>query len=310
MGELLAQFAFVWDLERNCGAGRLAAYGFYLPYTVTDQGGSGRKLPDKEFLSSRLEAEAMRRIKEAIRIRGGAQRVAEITGIPLGTLNKNLSGQTKASFSTVMAIIEGLEIEPALIFPSPKPPVKTSELRQRAHEAFRAKQERMRIADAASLEHPLQEPVGLGVFGPDELDQPGMISIPRYDEVRPSAGPGAVAISDVPTTRVAFEKHWLTEIGVQTASAVILPAQGDSMEPTIANGSPMLVDTSKTEIQNGFIYVIAVENDLLVKRVRRRLDGRIDLISDNRAYDTETLDAAALQQLRVIGRVYAAVSKF
>ena len=40
------------------------------------------------------------------------------------------------------------------------------------------------------------------------------------------------------------------------------------------------------------------------------LDGRIDLISDNRAYDPETLDAAALQQLRVIGRVYAAVSKF
>lgn len=143
-----------------------------------------------------------------------------------------------------------------------------------------------------------------------DLDQPGMISIPRYDEVRPSAGHGAAVGSETPTTRVAFERHWLAEIGVQTDAAVILPAQGDSMEPTIMNGSPMLVDTSKTEVQNGYIYVIAVENDLLVKRVRRRLDGRIDLISDNRAYDPETLDAASLQQLRVIGRVYAAVSKF
>lgn len=139
---------------------------------------------------------------------------------------------------------------------------------------------------------------------------PGMISIPRYDEVRPSAGPGSIATSEAPTTRVAFEMRWLAEIGVRTDSAVILPAQGDSMEPTIMNGSPMLVDTSKTDIQSGYIYVIAVENDLLVKRVRRRLDGRIDLISDNRAYDPETLDAAALQHLRVIGRVYAAVSKF
>lgn len=146
--------------------------------------------------------------------------------------------------------------------------------------------------------------------GPAVLDQPGMVSIPRYDEVRPSAGPGSVATSETPTTRVAFERHWLAEIGVQTDSAVILPAQGDSMEPTIMNGSPMLVDTSKTEVQNGYIYVIAVENDLLVKRIRRRLDGRIDLISDNRAYDPETLDAVSLQHLRVIGRVYAAVSKF
>lgn len=137
-----------------------------------------------------------------------------------------------------------------------------------------------------------------------------MISIPRYDEVRPSAGPGALAPDETTTTRMAFELHWLAEIGVQTDSAVILPARGDSMEPTIMNGSPMLVDTSKTEIQNGFIYVISVANDLLVKRVRRRLDGRIDLISDNRAYDPETLDAASLAQLRVIGRVYAAVSKF
>lgn len=145
--------------------------------------------------------------------------------------------------------------------------------------------------------------------GVADLNQPGMVSIPRYDEVRPSAGHGAVATSETPTTRVAFERHWLTEIGVQADKAVILPAQGDSMEPTIMNGSPMLVDRSKTEIQNGFIYVIAVGNDLLVKRVRRRLDGRIDLISDNRAYDPETLDDASLQQLRVIGRVYAAVSK-
>lgn len=146
--------------------------------------------------------------------------------------------------------------------------------------------------------------------GPTDLHQPGMITIRRYDDVRPSAGPGSAATSETPTTRVAFERHWLMELGVQTDAAVILPARGDSMEPTIMDGAPMLVDTSKTEVQNGYIYVISVENDLLVKRIRRRLDGRIDLISDNRAYEPETLDAVELQQLRVIGRVYAAVSKF
>lgn len=142
-----------------------------------------------------------------------------------------------------------------------------------------------------------------------DLDQPGMIAIPRYDEVRPSAGAGATVAEERSTTRVAFEHRWLTEIGVQASSAVILPAQGDSMEPTIRNGSPMLVDTSKTEIRSGNIYVIAVGDDLLVKRVRRRLDGLIELISDNSAYAPETLAPDRLSQLRVIGRVYAAVSR-
>ena len=151
---------------------------------------------------------------------------------------------------------------------------------------------------------------GVRSFEVDDLDQLRMVTIPLYGDVRPSAGPGRAVTSETPTTRVAFERRWLADIGVQTDTAVILPAQGDSMEPTIMNGSPMLVDTSKREILNGYIYAIAVENDLLVKRIRRRLDGRIDLISDNPAYDPETLDAAALQQLRVIGRVYAAVSRF
>ena len=145
---------------------------------------------------------------------------------------------------------------------------------------------------------------------PTDFDQPGMIAIPRYDEVRPSAGHGTIPTNEIPTTRVAFEKRWLNDIGVQPSSAVILAAQGDSMEPTIRNGSPLLVDTSKTEVKSGFIYVIAVGDDLLVKRVRRRLDGLVELISDNSAYAPETLGPDTLQQLRVIGRVYAAVSKF
>lgn len=145
---------------------------------------------------------------------------------------------------------------------------------------------------------------------PTDLDQPGMISIPRYDEVRPSAGPGAVALSEIPTTRVAFERHWLIDIGVSSKDAVILPAQGDSMSPTIPNGAPMLVDTSKTEVRNGFIYVFNIDGDLVVKRIERLPDGTFDLISDNQKYPTRNLSRETVTSMTVIGRVYAAVSKF
>lgn len=49
--------------------------------------------------------------------------------------------------------------------------------------------------------------------------------------------------------------------------------------------------------------VISVADDLLVKRIRRRLDGLIDLISDNPAYAAETIGPDRVQQLRVVGRV-------
>lgn len=75
------------------------------------------------------------------------------------------------------------------------------------------------------------------------------------------------------------------------------------MAPTIPDASLLVVDHSQAEIANGCIMVVSVGDDLLVKRVRRRLDGQIDLISDNPAYPPETLQPAALQQLRVVGRV-------
>lgn len=75
------------------------------------------------------------------------------------------------------------------------------------------------------------------------------------------------------------------------------------MMPTISDGSALIVDHSQKEIKNGSIMVIGVDDDLLVKRIRRRSDGLIELISDNRTYETETLGPTALQQLRVIGRV-------
>lgn len=77
------------------------------------------------------------------------------------------------------------------------------------------------------------------------------------------------------------------------------------------NGAPMLVDTSKKEVRNGFIYVFDVAGDLMVKRIERLPDGTVNLLSDNSGkYPPRTLDRESVARMTVIGRVYAAVSKF
>ena len=102
---------------------------------------------------------------------------------------------------------------------------------------------------------------------------------------------------------MSFDPRFLRDQGATPEKCVVIWAHGDSMMPTIPDGSALIVDHSQTEVKNGSIMVIGVGEDLLVKRVRRRLDGLIDLISDNSAYAAETLGPDALQQLRIIGRV-------
>ncbi|MFB2530996.1 XRE family transcriptional regulator [Paracoccus sp. p3-h83] len=142
-----------------------------------------------------------------------------------------------------------------------------------------------------------------GGAGNISLEEAGMVWLPVYDGVRASAGPGAVPISEQAESIVSFQRRFLKDQGAAPESCSVIWARGDSMMPTIPDGSILVVDSSQREVSNGCIMVIGVGDDLLVKRVRRRLDGLIDLISDNTAYAPETLGPDALAQLRVIGRV-------
>ena len=129
------------------------------------------------------------------------------------------------------------------------------------------------------------------------------VRLPFYHDVAASAGPGALAVSEQSDSVIAFARSFLRDHGAVPDRCSIIRARGDSMAPTIPDASLLVVDHSQAEIANGCIMVVSVGDDLLVKRVRRRLDGQIDLISDNPAYPPETLQPAALQQLRVVGRV-------
>jgi transcriptional regulator with XRE-family HTH domain len=131
-----------------------------------------------------------------------------------------------------------------------------------------------------------------------------MIPLPYYADVQASAGAGLSAPSwPHSDAAVAFDQRFLREKGAAPDRCTVITARGDSMSPTIPDGSLLVVDHSQTQVSNGFIMVISLGDDLLVKRIRRRLDGLIDLISDNQAYAPETLSPDMLQQLRVVGRV-------
>ena len=79
---------------------------------------------------------------------------------------------------------------------------------------------------------------------------------------------------------------------------------GDSMEPTFSYNDIVFINRSKTDLGRGGIFTIRTEAGLFIKRVQQRIDGKVDIISDNQVYDTVTLNPA---EIEVIGRV---VSRF
>lgn len=84
----------------------------------------------------------------------------------------------------------------------------------------------------------------------------------------------------------------------------VLSAYGDSMAPTFADGDVLLVDRGVQDIRLDAVYVLALNNELYVKRIQRRItDGAVIIKSDNPLYDPVVVENGEREQLRVLGRV-------
>ncbi len=77
--------------------------------------------------------------------------------------------------------------------------------------------------------------------------------------------------------------------------------KGNSMEPTLHDGEPVVF--AKDAIEGDGLYVIAIYDELFVKRVSiDRLDKTITIISDNQIYPTKTYPIDK-EGLMILGKV-------
>lgn len=81
---------------------------------------------------------------------------------------------------------------------------------------------------------------------------------------------------------------------------------GDSMRPTFEDGDSLLVDRSIDELRVDAIYVLALKDELFIKRIQRRPDGTFMMISDNKAYEPYHIKDTERDKFKVLGRVVMA----
>jgi hypothetical protein len=135
------------------------------------------------------------------------------------------------------------------------------------------------------------------------IDASRYTAIPRRD-VKAAAGDKILIPGEEIVDVLLFKTEFLRrELGLDPRALVVIQARGDSMQPTIDDGDLLLVDCSQALDADNAIYVLNVNDRILVKRLHFRIDGTIEVLSDNPKYKSETVNPRNNDVFRVVGRV-------
>ena len=121
-----------------------------------------------------------------------------------------------------------------------------------------------------------------------------------FSDIRASAGGGAEVFDEAYETISIDEKIMRNMVGMGNTELEAIHVDGESMEPTLQDGSIVFIDRTQTNINKNGIFVASTTAGLFIKRIQQRADGMIELISDNSMYPPQ---AVAADEVIIVGKV-------
>lgn len=189
------------------------------------------------------------RLKQAVKLAGGAAAAAEATGVGTSTIYTYMKLQPWPPTDFVYRLCEAAHVRPEWLFLG-APPMSYGD-------------------DSGDWETALPE-TGIGEK-----------RIPVRD-VSASAGYGMEALQELPRFWVTFPIDMLMRLG-NPDTLEMLSVDGDSMYPELLDRDLVMIDYSQAQLRDG-MFVVQVEGRLFLKRVRVRGRNRAELVSTNPAY--------------------------
>lgn len=155
--------------------------------------------------------------------------------------------------------------------------------------------------------------------GQSEPTRPALLAIARTANISvewlatgqsgtaPHDSPQALAEKYIQKDPLAFETDWLrTEFPDSFEHLMLTQVIDDSMEPTLPVGALALVDTTDRDLEavTHGIYLLKLDDRILVKRLQYVAEKTIRVLSDNTAYESFSLmEADKLKNVSVMGKV-------
>lgn len=87
-------------------------------------------------------------------------------------------------------------------------------------------------------------------------------------------------------------------------------AEGNTMDPTIKDGARVVYDGSDTELSDGQMYMIKINETQCIRRVQITIDGGINLLCDNNSYPAQSLPKEKASMIEVLGRVTSITNQY
>lgn len=124
-------------------------------------------------------------------------------------------------------------------------------------------------------------------------------------EYRWSCGPGGPDHNAVEETdkSISFTAEWAKKMGWSPKTHLTMRATGESMEPTIQDKAPVVIDTSEAgrTVRSGKVYAIKVNGEPLLKRLDKLPGGRLRVRSDNQSPAYAAFEVAD-GEIEIVGR--------
>ncbi len=206
-----------------------------------------------------------------------ADRLAKAIGVSPSAFRKWLKGEAEPSRERLVALAHAAGVGVAWLAEGEGPPP--------VFETISGSRRRVGVRDSAA-----------------EIDWAQFVVLPTRPEA--AAAGSSTPAPPAGAEFIALRHDWVrANCGVEPNQLVLETATGELMTPTIRNGNTLLIDTSDRTFRNFGIYVLEINGQRLVKRVQRKHDGSLVLISDNTAYQPDTVDKTAASEVIVVGRV-------
>ena len=133
-----------------------------------------------------------------------------------------------------------------------------------------------------------------------------IVQVPVRTEVELSCGVGSFANADFVSDTIGLDINFIKNFGGNPKTVSVVFARGDSMADKIESGDALIVDESKTYINNGKVYAFVYDSELFCKQLKKTADG-ITAVSFNKEYEPFEIDKT--KQFAVVGQVIGAMKR-